>query len=85
MKILVINAGSSSLKYQLIDMTDESVVLKGVCERISFAGSTLTQKTFDKRETFIQSDMPTHKEALELVIKAMLDPEKGALKDKRRY
>ena len=81
MKILVINAGSSSLKYQLIDMTDESVVLKGVCERISFAGSTLTQKTFDKRETFIQSDMPTHKEALELVIKAMLDPEKGALKD----
>lgn len=81
MKILVINAGSSSLKYQLIDMADESVVLKGVCERISFAGSTLTQKTFDKRETFIQSDMPTHKEALELVIKAMLDPEKGALKD----
>lgn len=81
MKILVINAGSSSLKYQLIDMTDESVVLKGVCERISFSGSTLTQKTFDKRETFIQSDMPTHKEALELVIKAMLDPEKGALKD----
>lgn len=81
MKILVINAGSSSLKYQLIDMTDESVVLKGVCERISFSGSTLTQKTFDKRETFIQSDMPTHKEALELVIKAMLDPETGALKD----
>lgn len=81
MKILVINAGSSSLKYQLIDMTDESVVLKGVCERISFSGSTLTQKTFDKRETFIQSDMPTHKEALELVIKAMLDHEKGALKD----
>lgn len=81
MKILVINAGSSSLKYQLIDMIDESVVLKGVCERISFSGSTLTQKTFDKRETFIQSDMPTHKEALELVIKAMLDPEKGALKD----
>lgn len=81
MKILVINAGSSSLKYQLIDMTDESVVLKGVCERISFSGSTLTQKTIDKRETFIQSDMPTHKEALELVIKAMLDPEKGALKD----
>ena len=81
MKILVINAGSSSLKYQLIDMADESVVLKGVCERITFAGGTLTQKTFDKRETFIESDMPTHKEAMELVLKAMLDPEKGALKD----
>lgn len=80
MKILVINAGSSSLKYQLIDMKDESVVVKGICERITFAGSTLTQKTADGRETFIQSDMPTHKEAMVLVLKAMLDSEKGAIK-----
>lgn len=80
MKILVINAGSSSLKYQLIDMADESVVLKGICERITFSGSQLTQKTFDGRETLIKQDMPTHKEAMELVLKAMLDPEKGALK-----
>ncbi len=81
MKILVINAGSSSLKYQLIDMTDESVILKGVCERITFAGSVLTQKTFDGRECVITQDMPSHKEAMELVLKAMLDTEKGALKD----
>ena len=81
MKVLVVNAGSSSLKYQLIDMADESVVLKGVCERITFKGDTLTQKTFDKRETFIECDMPTHKEAMQLVLKAMLDPEKGALKN----
>ena len=81
MKILVINAGSSSLKYQLIDMENESVVLKGLCERITFTGGMLTQKTFDKRETVIKSDMPTHKEAMELVLKAMLDKEKGALKD----
>ncbi len=80
MKILVINAGSSSLKYQLIDMTNESVVLKGICERITFNGSKLTQKTFDGRETVILQDMPTHKEAMELVLKAMLDEEKGALK-----
>ena len=80
MKILVINAGSSSLKYQLIDMTDESVILKGVCERITFAGGQLTQKTFDGRECVISQDMPTHKEAMELVLKAMLDAEKGALK-----
>ncbi len=80
MKILVINAGSSSLKYQLIDMANESVVLKGICERITFKGSKLTQKTFDGRETEILSDMPTHKEAMELVLKAMLDSEKGALK-----
>ena len=81
MKILVVNAGSSSLKYQLIDMTDESVVLKGVCERITFDGGVLTQKTFDGKETIIKQDMPTHKEAMQLVLTAMLDKEKGALKD----
>jgi acetate kinase len=80
MKILVINAGSSSLKYQLIDMADESVILKGVCERITATGGILTQKTFDGRECVIKKDMPTHKEAMELVLKAMLDSEKGALK-----
>ncbi len=79
MKILVINAGSSSLKYQLIDMTDESVILKGVCERITFAGGQLTQKTFDGRQCIIKQDMPTHKEAMEIVLKAMLDKENGAL------
>ncbi|PWM71594.1 MAG: acetate kinase [Bacillota bacterium] len=81
MKILVINAGSSSLKYQLIDMKDESVILKGLCERITFTGGKLTQKTFDGRETVIDKDMPTHKEAMELVLGAMLDKEKGALKN----
>ncbi len=81
MKILVINAGSSSLKYQLIDMTDESVVLKGLCERITFTGGKLTQKTFDGREMVIMQDMPTHKEAMELVLKAMLDKEKGGIKE----
>ena len=80
MKILVINAGSSSLKYQLIDMENESVVAKGICERITFNGSKLTQKTADGKETVIFQDMPTHKEAMELVLKAMLDPEKGAIK-----
>jgi len=80
MKILVVNAGSSSLKYQLIDMADESVVLKGVCERITFEGGVLTQKTFDGRETVIEQDMPSHKEAMQLVLGAMLDAEKGALK-----
>ena len=80
MKILVINAGSSSLKYQLIDMADESVVLKGLCERITFTGGQLSQKTFDGRETVIKQDMPSHKEAMELVLKAMLDETNGAIK-----
>ena len=79
MKILVINAGSSSLKYQLINMEDESVVLKGICERITFPGSVLTQKTFDGRETVINKDMPSHKEAMQLVLEAMLDKKNGAL------
>lgn len=79
MKILVVNAGSSSLKYQLIDMENESVILKGICERITFKGSQLTQKTFDGRETVIKEDMPSHKEAMQLVLKAMLDKENGAL------
>ena len=79
MKILVINAGSSSLKYQLINMADESVILKGVCERITMAGGVLTQKTFDGRVCVIKQDMPTHKEAMEIVLKAMLDKENGAL------
>ncbi len=79
MKILVINAGSSSLKYQLIDMTNESVILKGLCERITFKGGKLTQKTFDGKETVIEKDMPTHKEAMQIVLEAMLDKEKGAL------
>ena len=61
-------------------MADESVILKGVCERITFNGGILTQKTFDGKECVIEQDMPSHKEAMELVLKAMLDPEKGALK-----
>ena len=80
MKILVINAGSSSLKYQLIDMTDEKVLLKGLCERITATGGQLSQKNKDGVETVIKQDMPTHKEAMQLVLKAMLDPEKGAIK-----
>ena len=80
MKILVINAGSSSLKYQLIDMENESVVVKGLCERITFSGSQLSQKTADGREIVIKQDMPSHKEAMELVLKAMLDKENGAIK-----
>ena len=80
MKVLVINAGSSSLKYQLIDMADESVILKGLCERITSTGGVLTQKTFDGRQVVIKQDMPTHKEAMELVLKAMVDPVNGGIK-----
>ena len=79
MKILVINAGSSSLKYQLIDMTDEKVLLKGLCERITMEGGELTQKTFDGRKLNLKQNMKDHTDAIELVLKAMVDPEFGAI------
>ena len=80
MKILVINAGSSSLKYQLIDMDTEQVVLKGICERITFKGSELTQKTADGKVLNVKQDMKDHTAAIELVLKAMVDPKFGAIK-----
>lgn len=80
MKILVINAGSSSLKYQLIDMDTEQAILKGLCERITFDGSELTQKTADGRVLNIKQNMKDHTAAIELVLKAMVDPVYGAIK-----
>lgn len=80
MKILVINAGSSSLKYQLIDMQNEEVLCKGICERITFAGGELTQKTADGRKLNVKQDMNNHTDAIELVLKAMVDEKYGAIK-----
>lgn len=78
MKILVINAGSSSLKYQLIDMETEEVVAKGTCERIGIAGSLLTHKA--KGKTFVvEKEMPNHTEAISLVLKELVDREAGVI------
>lgn len=79
MKILVINAGSSSLKYQLIDMKDESVIAKGNCEKIGLENSFIKHKT-QKGEIKIDRFMPTHNEAIELVLSCLLDKEHGAIK-----
>ncbi len=79
MKILVVNAGSSSLKYQLIDMDTSRVIVKGGVERIGIRGSKLTHKT-SKGEKIIEQDMPNHKVALKLVLDALIDPECGVLK-----
>ena len=80
MKILVINCGSSSLKYQLIDMENESVMAKGLCERIGIEGSKLTHKA-EGKELVIEQPMPEHTEAITLVMKALVDPEYGVIKD----
>ncbi|HPD02407.1 MAG TPA: acetate kinase, partial [Clostridia bacterium] len=76
MKILVLNAGSSSLKYQLFDMENESVIAKGLAERISMTGSTLKQEASGK-EYKISRPMPTHTEAMEFVLAALLNKESG--------
>lgn len=79
MKILVINAGSSSLKYQLIDMDDESVIAKGNCERIGMDGH-ITHKTFDGRQVSEDCSFPTHTEAFERVVKALTEGEAAVIK-----
>ncbi len=80
MKVLVLNCGSSSLKYQLIDMDNENVMAKGLCERIGIEGSKLTHKADDK-ELVIEQPMSKHTEAISLVMKALVDPEYGVIAD----
>lgn len=79
MKILVVNAGSSSLKYQLIDMETEKVLAKGGCERIGIAGSVLKAKG-NGLEKVYEQDMPDHKVAIELVLHALRDEGIGVIK-----
>ncbi|MBQ6815933.1 MAG: acetate kinase [Clostridia bacterium] len=74
MKIFVVNAGSSTLKYQVIDMTDESLVCKGLCDRIGAADGSvgnITHKTPDGRVYTAEAPMPTHAEAFESVVYAL--------------
>ena len=80
MNILVINCGSSSLKYQLIDSNSEEVLAKGLCERIGAAGSVLTHKTNDGRKEVVEEPMPNHTVAVKLVISALTDEEYGCIK-----
>ncbi|MBQ6469518.1 MAG: acetate kinase [Lachnospiraceae bacterium] len=81
MKILIINAGSSSLKYQLIDMENEEVIAKGLCERIGIDGSKHTYKREGKEDFVEEKPMPTHQEAVNLVLAALVDKDHGVLKD----
>lgn len=79
MKVLVINCGSSSLKYQLIDMDKEYVLAKGVVERIGIEGSLLTQKVENKDKYIIKVPMETHKTAIKLVLEALVDKKMGVI------
>ena len=78
MKVLVINCGSSSLKYQLIDSDTEAVIAKGLCERIGIDGR-LTHQTMGKDKYTVDVPMPEHNAAVKYVLDALLDQEKGAI------
>ena len=80
MNVLVINCGSSSLKFQLIDAVSEEVLAKGICERIGIDGRLTYQPEGGEKE---KSDkpMPTHTEAIQFVIEALMNPETGVVKD----
>ena len=78
MKVLVINCGSSSLKYQLIDSDTEAVIAKGLCERITIDGR-LTHQTMGKEKYTIDAAMPDHNAAVKYVLEALLDKETGAI------
>lgn len=78
MNVLVINCGSSSLKYQLIDSLSEEVLAKGICERIGIDGRLVYQKRGGEKE-ITESPMPTHKEAIKLVLEALVNPKSGAV------
>lgn len=79
MKVLVINCGSSSLKYQLFDMTDESVLAKGLVERIGMDGSILTHCPEGQNKVEITADITNHAVALQLVMAALVDEKHGVL------
>ena len=81
MKVLVLNSGSSSLKYQLFNMDDESVLAKGLIEKIGLEGSMLTHQPAGKDKVKIETSIPNHSVAIELVVAALLDENHGVIKD----
>ena len=80
MKTLVINCGSSSLKYQLIDMSTEECMVQGLVERIGIEGSVLTQKVEGREKYIINTEIKNHKEAIKLVLEALIDADNGVIK-----
>lgn len=80
MNILVINCGSSSLKFQLIDAVSEKLIAKGLCERIGIDGSRIVYNRAGREKQVTERPMKDHKEAIRLVIKALINPDTGVVK-----
>jgi len=86
MKILVINAGSSSLKYQLLNMDNESVMASGIVERIGDSSGVITHKKMNgsgEEKTVIERAIENHKVGMHLVVDLITDPQKGVISDKK--
>lgn len=81
MKVLVVNCGSSSLKYQLIDSDKEEVLAKGLCERIGIEGSRIVYTPAGGEKEITESPMPTHKQAIQMVLHALVNEKTGVIKD----
>ena len=81
MKVLVINCGSSSLKYQLIDMSNEHVLAKGLCDRIGMEKSFAKQAKGDEAPTIIDIELKNHSEAITQVVEMLRDPVNGVITD----
>ena len=80
MKVLVINCGSSSLKYQVLDMTTEVLLCKGLVERIGMDGSVITHEKIGMDKFKLETPMKSHKEAIGHVLDAVIDSEHGVVK-----
>ncbi|PHS32045.1 MAG: acetate kinase [Alkaliphilus sp.] len=80
MKVLVLNCGSSSLKYQLINMDNEEILAKGLAERIGIANGLVKHEVAGKDKVIINENMETHKDAIRIVLNAIVDDKHGAIK-----
>jgi len=79
MKVLVVNAGSSSIKYQVFNMDDESVLAKGLVDRVGIPGTTLEHKPTGKDEVIIKKDLPDHTAGMKLVLEVLINSEYGVI------
>ncbi|GAB6157715.1 acetate kinase [Desulfotomaculum varum] len=81
MLILVVNCGSSSIKYKLMNMEQETVLLSGLSERIGIAGSRIKQESYKGEQLVLEQDLPNHKVALKAILKCITDEKYGAISD----
>ena len=81
MKVLVVNSGSSSIKYQLFDMNNESVLVKGLVERIGISDSVINHYPSDREPVITEQDIPNHRVGIKLMMDALLHPDYGIIKD----